>query len=89
MGKEIWRIRGYDEFEGEYYRLTGEFVSEDVAKEAALAQFKLLAITQPHTQSGGQDDFGIQDRVFVVRPDGTQYRFIPVEPEQFVKLQTD
>ena len=54
MGKEIWRIRGYDEFEGEYYRLTGEFVSEDVAKEAALAQFKLLAITQPHTQSGGQ-----------------------------------
>lgn len=37
-----------------------------------------LEIVQPHAMSGGQS--GIQDRVYVIRPDGTQYLYEPPAP---------
>jgi len=37
-------------------------------------KLKELEETQPSSQSGGQDPLGIQDKVFVVRPDGTDFR---------------
>ena len=70
-----WKIDGYDAFEGEFYPLPGEFSSQEEAEEAASKRLEDLEKTQPKKQSGGQGFFGIQDRVFIVRPDGTSYRF--------------
>lgn len=70
-----WRLLGYDAFEGgpdALYGL-GEFASEADAQIAARKRLLDLEITQPSGSSGGQG--GIQDQVFIVRPDGTTYRF--------------
>lgn len=71
--KEKWGIRGFDTFEEEFYPLDGEFLSEERAKEAARLRLKELEKTQPTKLTGGQN--GIQDRVYIIRPDGSQYRF--------------
>lgn len=68
---EPWRLLGLDTFDGQIYQLT-EHVSEEEALHAAHDRLRALEISQPTCTSGGQD--GIQDRVYVVRPDGTRYR---------------
>jgi len=68
-----WRLRGYDTFAREYYPLAGEYGDESEARDAARSRIVELEKTQPSRDSGGQD--GIQDQVFVVRPDGSTYRF--------------
>lgn len=67
-----WRLMGWDTFEGSAYPLT-EHENEEQAIDAARERLRVLEISQPSQTSGGQD--GIQDQVFVVRPDGTRYRF--------------
>lgn len=69
--KEPWRLIGHDTFDGDDYSLT-EHGSEEEALHAAHDRLHALEILQPTYASGGQD--GIQDRVYVVRPDGTRYR---------------
>jgi hypothetical protein len=69
-----WKLRGYDTFDGEYYTLPGEYPDQASAEQAARARLGGLNHTQPVSSSGGQGFGGIQDRVFVVRPDGTAYR---------------
>ena len=74
-----WKLEGYDTFEdhpGEYYPLAGEYDSEEKAKEAARARLAHLEETQPSESSGGQDDGGIQDEVYIICPDGKRYRFL-------------
>ena len=61
----------YDTFAGEAYPLEGEFSTEQDAIAAARARLEELERTQPSESSGGQD--GIQDRVYVVRPDGSSF----------------
>jgi hypothetical protein len=68
-----WRLRGHDTFAGEDYPLPGRFWSEASAQRAARRRLAKLEHTQPSATSGGQK--GIQDRVLIVRPDGTAYRY--------------
>jgi hypothetical protein len=68
-----WKLEGYDAFSSEEYLLDGEFSTEEEACAAARERMSELEKTQPSQSSGGQD--GIQDRVYVIRPDGTKYRF--------------
>jgi guanosine-3',5'-bis(diphosphate) 3'-pyrophosphohydrolase len=48
-----------------------------LAIEAAKQHLRDLEQSQPTCQSGGQLGLGIQDRVFVVAPDGTRRRIFP------------
>lgn len=68
----IWRLRGYDTFAGEWYPLSGIFLSETAALRAVRRRLKQLEKTQPSSVSGGQD--GIQDQVCLVCPDGSLKR---------------
>jgi hypothetical protein len=73
-----WAVDGYDTFEGgpdAYYRVKDGLESEDEALMVAAGYMQDLERRQPTEPSGGQGPMGIQDQVFVVRPDGTRYRF--------------
>jgi hypothetical protein len=67
-----WKLQGYDTFAREDYPLDGEFDTEADAIAAAQSRLADLERAQPSASSGGQD--GIQDRVYVIRPDGTLFR---------------
>ncbi|OIP24913.1 hypothetical protein AUK11_02030 [bacterium CG2_30_37_16] len=69
-----WHLKDFDTFEEEYYGLKGSFETEELAIAGGKEKLKELEETQPSSQSGGQDPLGIQDKVFVVRPDGTDFR---------------
>ncbi len=74
-----WWLEGYDTFEGgpdAFYPLGGEYDLEVAAIKAARAALRELEKTQPSSSSGGQDTFGIQDRVYIVSPDGKRTRFV-------------
>ena len=78
MTSGTWSVEGYDTFEGgpdAYYRVQDGLESEPDALIAAAAYMQELERTQPSESSGGQGPMGIQDRVFIVRPDGSKYRF--------------
>lgn len=81
---ESWKLVGYDSFDETYYSLSGVFPNETEARQSAVLRLRSLEITQPSDNSGGQGEFGIQDRVFIERPNGTRYRFIPL-PEELEK----
>ena len=68
----VWTLAGLDAFEHAWYPLAGEFLSEGEARAAALARLEELERLQPSASSGGQS--GIQDQVWVVRPDGSYFR---------------
>lgn len=69
-----WKLEGYDTFDDSEYPLEGAYATEDLARIAASERLKELDKTQP--SAGGQDEFGIQDQVFIVAPDGSKYRFM-------------
>ena len=71
--KSVWRLRGYDTFAEEPYPLEGEYASERLAQAAAKQRMAELEESQPSASSGGQS--GIQDQIYIIRPDGTEYRF--------------
>lgn len=72
-----WTLQGYDTFEEEYYSLPGEYDSKEQAMGAAEAGYLEIEETQPEKSSGGQADEGIQDRIYIVAPDGSRERYIP------------
>ena len=74
MGKR-WKLEGYDTFAEESYPLDGSYPDQQSAEDAARKRLIELERTQPTSSSGGQSEDGIQDHVFVVKPDGTKYRF--------------
>jgi hypothetical protein len=73
-----WSVDGYDTFEGgdAYYPVKRGLASEEDARAAASAYLHELERRQPSEHSGGQGPMGIQDRVFIVKPDGTRERFL-------------
>lgn len=79
--KKRWKLIGYDTFEGEYYTLHDdkwrplEFASLAKAKDAARVRLEELEVSQPSSSSGGQDQYGIQDRVYIETPEGDRIRF--------------
>ncbi len=72
MAEQQWRLMGWDTFEGSAYPLT-EHEDEEAAIGASRERLHALEISQPPEISGGQT--GIQDQVFIIRPDGSRYRF--------------
>lgn len=68
-----WKLEGYDTFSDEPYALSGEYGSQEEAEAAAEKRLEELEETQPSESSGGQD--GIQDGVYVIKPDGSKYLF--------------
>lgn len=83
-----WKLEGYDTFDGAYYpmgtipkqgggTIDGMKPRYDTEAEARADAAKALADlerTQPTSSSGGQDFGGIQDRVYLVHPDGRRER---------------
>ena len=72
MKKIKWTLQGYDTFAHEGYRIAGEFDTETAAIAAAKTHLAELEVEQPEASSGGPD--GIQDHIYVIRPDGTRFR---------------
>jgi hypothetical protein len=72
-----WRIHGYDAYSGDPYPLPGRFPSEAAALRAARRALRKIERMQPAATTGGQADGGMQDHVYVVRPDGSLYRVFP------------
>jgi hypothetical protein len=73
LPKHTWRLFGFDTFSSEWYPLPGTYKDEKSAKAAAKRRLEALEKSQPSKDSGGQN--GLQDKVFIERPDGTRYRF--------------
>ena len=72
-----WKLEGWDVFDTPHYPIAREYDTEEQAIEAAKLRLLELEKDQPTKESGGQSDSGVQDRVFIVRPDGSKYRYIP------------
>ena len=74
---DLWGVEGYDTFEGgdAYYTVKKGLGSEAEALIAAAEYMQKLERHQPTETSGGQGPYGIQDRVYIVRPDGSKYEF--------------
>jgi len=73
---QTWRLQGHDTFAREDYPLEGDFACEADAMAGARARLAALELEQPSASSGGQAMDGIQDRVFVIRPDGSTFRVV-------------
>lgn len=71
-----WRVGTYDTFEEQFYGGGIKYSNEETAQAAARKELARIKKFQPDSMSGGQEFGGIQDRVFIVRPDGTKYRFL-------------
>jgi hypothetical protein len=70
MKKKQWQLEGFDTFDGESYPLPGTYLSLEAAEQAAEKRLVYLEQTQPAASSGGQGSMGIQDKVFIIHPDG-------------------
>ena len=70
--KPRWCLKGYDTFDGHWYPLSGVYHSERAALRYAEKRLAELEESQPSSSSGGQN--GIQDGVWIIRPDGTTRR---------------
>jgi len=80
-----WRLEGYDTFSGEEYELGSahdglkpSYPTYGEALADAHRRLEYLERTQPSRSSGGQASGGIQDRVYIVHPDGRKERVFPV-----------
>ena len=67
-----WRLVGWDTFASEAYPVS-RHATEQECRDAAREFLRELETHQPSEQSGGQD--GIQDRVFILGPQGEHYRY--------------
>jgi hypothetical protein len=79
---ETWKLEGYDTFSNEPYALgrpgsglEPSYPSRDAALAGAHQRLADLERSQPSASSGGQD--GIQDRVYLIHPDGHRERVLP------------
>lgn len=86
-----FKVISVDEFERAHPEANGaeavvfEHADEVVAKIHAQQVLTNLERTQPSEHSGGQYPHGIQDRVFVERPDGSRYRVLPPALEPLIR----
>jgi hypothetical protein len=90
VNAETWKLEGYDTFDGESYPLGDvklasgatidgmqpSYPSYEAARADALKRLAHLERTQPTASSGGQGFGGIQDRVYIIHPDGRRERVI-------------
>lgn len=69
-----WKLIGWDTFSSEEYSIS-EHKTQELAEKAAAEKMQYLEEIQPSKSSGGQGTYGIQDQVYIQRPDGTRYRW--------------
>jgi len=72
----VFQVVGYDRLDDSWYSI-GSFKTYELAKQAALKNFKELEKLQPSSLSGGQTIIGIQDEIYVVPPSGEMQRILP------------
>ena len=75
--RDTWGVEGYDTFESgdAHYTVKEDLGSEAEALIGATEYMQKLERWQPTETSGGQGPYGIQDHVYIVRPDGSRYQF--------------
>lgn len=73
-----WYLEGYDTFSDEPYPLAIDLDSVEDAMVLAAARLRHLEVTQPSLDSGGQEDNGIQDRVYIIPPRMSEGRRINI-----------
>ena len=71
---------GYDVFGGHEYPIDGPLDSELKAWSAARKHLRDIEGLQPTEETGGQAQYGIQDQIFIKRPDGSSYRYTGQSP---------
>lgn len=77
-----FEVIGYDEFDGEDYPLgdpigtPATFDDHDAAIRFGRRHLEGLERTQPTSSSGGQEFGGIQDRVYILHPNGQRERVL-------------
>lgn len=82
---EKYTLQGYDTFgagspgEDPFYKLEGEYDTLQEAEKAADEFLQSVEESQPSESSGGQETEGVQDRVYIVNPDGSKYRYLPTQ----------
>ena len=72
MSLQTWKVYGFDAFEGgpdAWYEL-GSYSTYEKALDHAKKKRDELEKTQPSASSGGSGFGGIQDRVYVIHPNG-------------------
>ena len=77
--KTSWSVEGYDTFEGgseAFYTVSSHHETLAQAETSAKKFLEELEATQPRESSGGQSREGIQDRVYIVHPNGHKTRFL-------------
>lgn len=78
-----WRLKGWDAFSDEWYPITEisgakpQYDNEAEARADGQLRLAKLEQSQPTSSSGGQAPGGIQDRVYLVHPNGTLERLLP------------
>jgi len=80
-----WKILGFDTFEGEFYPIDGSYSTVEEAMIEAQRRLKHLEETQPTATSGGQIG-GIQDRIYIIAPNGLPTRVMPQRRTREVEL---
>ena len=79
-GGQFWRLVGYDSFgaasegyegpESGFYPLRGKYLTESEARMAAAKKLRNFKRRETH------------DDIFILRPDGTKYRYVPLPEER-------
>ena len=86
MMSNKWKLVSYDTSEERFYYIGREYPDKKTAQNAARIFLNILEDWQPSALSGGQGEFGTQDRVFVVKPDGEIYRILPISFPPTIRL---
>lgn len=76
-----WKLCGRDTFALEDYHISN-FATEELALQAARSYLDNLERRQPTATSGGQAAGGIQDRLYIIGPDGAGYRYMGEEESE-------
>jgi predicted proteasome-type protease len=72
-----WKVVGYNIATEQFYYIEGEYPDEETAQSVAEGLLKTIEDFQPSDLSGGQGELGTQDRVFIIKPDGNMYQYLP------------
>jgi hypothetical protein len=79
MCVDVFELANDPEAEAGYEVFAG--TDEAIALQWAQQQLARLEQVQPTESSGGQSEHGIQDRVYIEKPDGSRYRVLPTTEE--------
>lgn len=70
-----WRLLRVNEAAETQYGIPGEYDTEELAQEAARKLLAKIEETQVASEIGGPTGYEMRDNVYIVRPDGTGYKF--------------